>query len=533
MRLSMKTLGLAAMVLLFGQYGSAKDLYVALTGNDAVTYGNNSITNPWATPNRAWAMAMAGDVVHFRQGTYVITSTIDTRNIGNHGTAENRITFTSYINEMATFDCRNVDTAFMIQKDYNTITRMNFINYAVCFELGYQESGHHATFTYNTGTSNRDGGYAQHGFIATRQGDYFTVEHNRFSSPKEFINTPAIMIFTRKNYIIRHNEFYNLPKGVYHKHPNNVNERDSINVVIAYNYFKNCLYGISNTGHAAKIHNNVFDNSSLRMGESGGAAANFSLSDFNIIENNTFYFIGPLTTGEDPSMGFSDNLSDPDPYPGCTNNTIKNNIFTASVGNHIYAPLGSIFNNTYDYNMYHNNSSIAIVQESHVNYYTLASWQTKNGTDANSYRGTPAFAGGATPTTIAGFALAAGSPGKNAGSDGRDVGADITKVGIQTSRFTITSPNGGEAWQRGESRPITWTHNGVTGNVAIELVQNGAAVGIIAENVAATAGTFTWTIGRLANGTVITGTGLKIRIRSASGAIASTQDLWIETGTSR
>lgn len=87
--------------------------------------------------------------------------------------------------------------------------------------------------------------------------------------------------------------------------------------------------------------------------------------------------------------------------------------------------------------------------------------------------------------------------------------------------LTITSPNGSEAWQRGESRPITWTSSGVTGSVVIELVQNGTAVGIIAENVAATAGTFTWNVGRLANGTVTTGTGCKIRIRASSGSASA------------
>jgi len=97
-----------------------------------------------------------------------------------------------------------------------------------------------------------------------------------------------------------------------------------------------------------------------------------------------------------------------------------------------------------------------------------------------------------------------------------------TRIGLDSpSTLTITAPNGGETWRRGETRAITWTPGSVTGDVAIELVQNGTAVGIIAENIAATAGTFAWTVGRLANGTISTGTGCRIRIRAVSSGIST------------
>ena len=44
------------------------------------------------------------------------------------------------------------------------------------------------------------------------------------------------------------------------------------------------------------------------------------------------------------------------------------------------------------------------------------------GAGGQNFAGTPQFAGGARPTTYAGFKLAPGSPGKNAASDGLDVG---------------------------------------------------------------------------------------------------------------
>jgi len=83
----------------------------------------------------------------------------------------------------------------------------------------------------------------------------------------------------------------------------------------------------------------------------------------------------------------------------------------------------------------------------------------------------------------------------------------------------LTSPNGAETWRRGESRAITWNANGVSGDLVIELLQNGQLVGVITSSVAASAGTFSWTVGQLANGQFITGPNLKIRIHTASGLV--------------
>lgn len=56
----------------------AKDLFVATTGSDAVSYAANNLATPWATPAKAWAEARAGDTVYFRGGTYPVTQMIDT-----------------------------------------------------------------------------------------------------------------------------------------------------------------------------------------------------------------------------------------------------------------------------------------------------------------------------------------------------------------------------------------------------------------------------------------------------------------------
>jgi len=99
-----------------------------------------------------------------------------------------------------------------------------------------------------------------------------------------------------------------------------------------------------------------------------------------------------------------------------------------------------------------------------------------------------------------------------------DIGAyeyTLTEPSLQ-----VISPNGGEVWRRGETRTITWTANGVTGNLVIELVQDSEVLGTIASSVAASAGSYSWIVGQLISGTCPLASNFKIRIRSlATGQV--------------
>jgi len=97
---------------------------------------------------------------------------------------------------------------------------------------------------------------------------------------------------------------------------------------------------------------------------------------------------------------------------------------------------------------------------------------------------------------------------------GWDIGA--YEYVISGPSLTVTSPNGGETWRKGETHQMTWVASEISGNVIIELLQNDAVVGPIAE-VPASIGSYSWTVGRLEDGTFITGGNLKIRICTASG----------------
>ena len=68
----------------------------------------------------------------------------------------------------------------------------------------------------------------------------------------------------------------------------------------------------------------------------------------------------------------------------------------------------------------------------------------------------------------------------------------VTKVG-GLDKITVTSPNGGERWQTNVPQQISWTSNGITGQVKIEIsTNNGASWTIIAPNVDNT-GNYSWT----------------------------------------
>lgn len=537
---------LAAIVLLVSQQGFAKDLYVAPTGSDSVGYDANSIATPWATPHKAWAEARPGDVVYFRGGTYVLTATIDTQSMGYHGTAEAPITFTSYPGETATVDCAAVWTGFSIQKNHNTIRNLRFINYATCFQIGYQEGGDYTEILDCTGIANRQGGADNVGFVVSRnRTSHIRVQNNRIIGPGRDLNpnTAGVLVFGCRQLKILNNEFSDLPMGIFYKHPNLVAAQAETDIEYAYNYFTNCANAIPTAACYAHIHNNIsgVNGGSISSGLDGGMPAGTSFGDYCLIEHNTIH-ASPLLVEGSPGIGFSysergyDANGQPyDPLRGATHNQIRNNIIMANHRAHAYGPPRDIngnpianynYANSYDYNMYHNRVytsgighpfNYAIAVQDGVSYATLAAWRAKNGGDQHSIAANPLFVGGEAPSTIAGFALAAGSPGKNAGSDGRDMGADVTRVGIQTSRFTITSPNGGEAWRRGETRQITWTATGVTESLVIDLMQGPTLLGVIATGVAPTSGSYAWTVGQMADGTYRTGTGLKIRIRTSSG----------------
>jgi hypothetical protein len=93
-----------------------------------------------------------------------------------------------------------------------------------------------------------------------------------------------------------------------------------------------------------------------------------------------------------------------------------------------------------------------------------------SGTGANDLTGSPTFAGGATPTTFAGFALTGGSTGKSAAADGSDLGA---RVGSLPSTPDTTIDSGPSSSTTSTSATFAF-HADVSGS-SFECSLDGAA----------------------------------------------------------
>jgi endonuclease/exonuclease/phosphatase family metal-dependent hydrolase/archaellum component FlaG (FlaF/FlaG flagellin family) len=95
-----------------------------------------------------------------------------------------------------------------------------------------------------------------------------------------------------------------------------------------------------------------------------------------------------------------------------------------------------------------------------------------------------------------------------------DTSANFTIANEVIPTITVTSPNGGENWELGSSKTITWETTAITGDVKIVLWKDGSGIGAIDRNLNPASGSYTWTVGNLLNGTTVAaGSGYKIRIR--------------------
>jgi len=97
---------------------------------------------------------------------------------------------------------------------------------------------------------------------------------------------------------------------------------------------------------------------------------------------------------------------------------------------------------------------------------------------------------------------------------------DSNKAAVATfalgPSITLTSPNGGEVWQRGQTQTISWTYSGALGpSVQIRVIKGTSAVTVARRVSIGTngAGSFNWRISRFLR---LTGSDLKVRITSST-----------------
>jgi hypothetical protein len=95
---------------------------------------------------------------------------------------------------------------------------------------------------------------------------------------------------------------------------------------------------------------------------------------------------------------------------------------------------------------------------------------------------------------------------------------------LELSYLTLTTPNGGESWNRNSKRTIRWNAAGCAGTLTLTLWQNGSLIGTIADGVDPADGSYSWTAGAYNGGTAPLGTGYTIRIQDNGSMLADESD---------
>ena len=90
---------------------------------------------------------------------------------------------------------------------------------------------------------------------------------------------------------------------------------------------------------------------------------------------------------------------------------------------------------------------------------------------------------------------------------------DLSDASFSIVKVSVKTPNGGEFWQIGSTRNITWVAKPISNNLRIVLFKNGVKVGNIVNSINPALGTYAWTAGNYEGGTATVGAGYQIQIR--------------------
>jgi hypothetical protein len=397
---------------------SARLLYVAPTGNDAVAITANTITTPWATPKKAWETAIAGDTVYFRAGTYSITTQIWTKFVGGTGTVTSPIVFSSYPNETATISAATtLDPVIIIEKNWNIIRNLTFVGGKSFFMFGYdfQVNGGLVENCISSGYLGGDNvGFVYVGGAANITIRNCTITGPGLGSQGVHLNTAGIIAFNAAGLKILNCSISNAPIGIYYKH--GITPTTQSGIEIAYNFIrKTDRFSMELNCNYAYVHDNLIgDSCSLfQINESNGGPG----GDYNTFSHNTFY---------SSNVWLSSDAS------GALYNTFFGNVFNKGIK---YLPDPAYFPHysVSDSNVYPIGTTA--IQEFAASY-SLASWKTYSGKDINSFIGAPIFLNASPTLTIADYALAPSSPGYS--TVRKSAGADIALVGYKSG--TVVPP---------------------------------------------------------------------------------------------
>jgi len=427
-------------VLFFSGIADAKYLYVDIaTGNDAVTYNDNSANRPWSTIGRAaWGStsrsspnssqaAKAGDTVIVRSGTYNAAASSGQRyepayNPINSGLAGNPITFKS--EGIVYLRSTNASGPVIGALNKNYIIWDGFI-IDEQFVNTIPDTGPVVLWSANNCEIRNCNikGFARwtdnHNAIRLEYTNNCIVRNNILWNVWDAaginLNAAAIMTYATKDVLIEHNEIYNCETGIYLKGPSggaNINER----ATVRYNLIRNTgVQGIeAHRQYVAYIYQNVIRDAYQGRSASGIRVINFPNDPYGPSPAN-IRIVNNVIKGMYTALSIAVSSSG-------TGHLIYNNII-ANV-NDVYDALSTEtarFSNKsvidVEHNIYYSFRSIGNIGG---NWYAFSSYKSTTGQDAafpSSSNVDPLFVN----LELNDFHLRTGSPASNAGIDVLDL----------------------------------------------------------------------------------------------------------------
>ena len=411
-----------ALPFLVSAAAVARDLYVAPIGDNSVSYAANSITSPWQTVEHGIYNVHAGDTLWVRGGVYTPKYPVwlasdfarqtgggdpNERMNAQSGTQSAQVVIENYRGEQVTIDLAAMADAYLHldNKSYWTFRGLRFINSAFVFIVGENYPTTFITFDQLSVQANRGGDNTAAIHLWSGNADYAVIRNCVIRGPGQgvHLNTGTIYLNAINHVSILGNTLSDAPIGIYFKHRNTATIVAQATIEVAYNYVTNTTRSsLEYNGSFSSIHDNIFgaNTASAHFGDANGGAG----ADYNLIEHNTFL---------SGSLNFDSAIDSTDPFPGVVGNTVRDNLFMASLSVTQYTSAPNT--NTFGRNVYPASNAI-------VSYNNLVA------ISSDSIIGKPTYVGGTVPMLILGFRLAPGSIGVKTATDGTDMGANIDKM---------------------------------------------------------------------------------------------------------
>ena len=332
------TLSICALIACFSITSSAKELYVSPSGDDSVSYSENSNSSPWKTIAKGVYSIRAGDTLHIRGGNYApfkamrVRSDYDNQTYdgiinlsmdAESGTKDQPVLITAYENETVIIDLINAETFIHLDnKSYWSFEDLTFINGGKVFVVGQNNAAEHNSFR-NLNITGALGG-DNFGAIKLVNGnsEHTTIENNVIKGPGHsdqiHQNTSAIYLKSLNNVHIKNNVLSNAPIGIYYKHRTTESLAEDIDIQIDGNFIYNTpRSSMELNSNYATISNNIIGKNTgdIRLSNANGSPG----GDYNVIDHNTFSG-GSLNLSGKTQLG--------DPIPGAIGNKVFNNIFS-------------------------------------------------------------------------------------------------------------------------------------------------------------------------------------------------------------